>query len=121
MSKQKRKPQPTTTVATSETAGELVQDVFRRALVTVRDEIAALTNGKSKPGKYTVPDRVAYLAKQASSFAAELRKAEAAERKRTEDLTVADVVAFLRAMKPRDRANLLAEVAAIEAGGSGLA
>jgi hypothetical protein len=57
----------------------------------------------------------------ARGWCAWVRKVEAARHKRLEEITPADVLAFLRRLAPDKRARFLAEVDAITAGGSGLA
>jgi hypothetical protein len=81
---------------TEETADQVAREAFREALLQVRDEIAKIRSGKIKPKNHTPTETVAFLAKQASSIYSELRKAEAADHKRSSQITKALVLEWFR-------------------------
>lgn len=115
----KQKKQPSQPDDTNETPEELARDAFTLALRQVRDEIRDIRSGKTKPKEpHTPTETIAYLAKQASGFAAELRKAESEERKRIGRIRHEEIIAALRGWPKDRRAALLREAMAIDAEGS---
>jgi hypothetical protein len=102
----------------SERPSEVAQDIYRLALVAIREEIRAIQSGKVRHKKFSPVETTAYLAKQASTFAAELRKVEAAEAKRLDSYTLAGVVAWARRLDPSELAALVRSLSDIGGGGS---
>jgi len=102
----------------SERPSEVAQDIYRLALVAIRDEIVKIQAGKTKSKRFTPVETTAYLAKQASTFAAELRKIEAAEAKRLASYSNASVVAWARKLDPTELAALVRALNDIGGGGS---
>lgn len=94
----------------------VAESVFSQALAAIDDEIRGLRNGTLKPGKYDTASRIAFLAKNAASFAGELRKARAADEKKRGSLSAQEIVARVREMEPNERAHVLAELGLVAEG-----
>jgi hypothetical protein len=109
------------TKKTEESADQVAREAFREALIQVRDEIAKIRTGKVKPAKHTPTETVAFLAKQASTIYAELRKAEAAEHKRTSAITKALVLDWFRQLDSTEQVRFARELAQLTTKRSGLA
>lgn len=100
----KKKPEIATKPTTNEPESSSVTAtrIYQLALARILVEVEGLHSGATKPPKrYDRVDRIAYLAKQASTFAAEERKAAAAAAKQNGELTLMQVVAWLR-QQPKD-------------------
>lgn len=99
---------------TSETTSDLAASIFHESLSAIRDEIRGIVSKKIKPKGHDPASRVAWLAKQAASVAAEQRKAEAGELAAIRKLSPATVLLWIRQQTPEYRARLLREVTAID-------
>lgn len=89
----------------------MAASIFAQSLAAIDHEIRGLRDGTIKPPKrYDKVDRIAYLAKQASSFAAEERKAAALDRKAADGITKAIVIAWARKLEAAERAQLAREI-----------
>lgn len=119
---QKRKNRPHPTSNGDETASSITSRIYRDALEEIRDEIRGLREGtREPPKKYDRIDRIAYLAKQASAFAAEERKATALEQKAIGAITKSTVLAWLRKLDIAERAQVIREAQEIDNRRSSLA
>lgn len=101
MKKKKAPADPKPTANEAPSSSGAASRVFTQALTAIDDEIRGLLAGKISPGKYGKVERIAYLAKQAATFAAEERKAASAAARANSELTVVQIVAWLR-QQPRD-------------------
>ncbi len=88
--------------------------IFDESLRAILDEIRGIRAGKVDTAPHSPVTRIAWLAQRASSTIAEQRKVETARRKRDEELTLPQVVAWLRAQAPEDRARVARELSAME-------
>ena len=96
-------------------ANGLAGRIFETSLGYLLKEITAITSGKVKPkGKHDAASRVAWLAKQAASVAAEQRKAEAGELAALRKLSHATVVLWAKQQPAEARARLVREVQALD-------
>jgi len=110
------KKQPKQTARDAETTQTIAQDVYALTIRAIRDEIRSLLSGKSKPkGDFTVVETCAYLTKQASTFAAEQRKAEKSDMDAIRKLSPATMLAWVKAQTPEYRARLVRDIAAMDA------
>lgn len=109
------------TASTSETADQVARDIFRESLIVIRDEIRDVQSDKRKPKKHTKAETVAYLSKQAAFTYSELRKADAAEHKRSSSITKALVLDWFRGLEPAEQAQFVRELQQLGTKRSGLA
>lgn len=116
MPKKPKKPPPTPV-----SSADVGDAILRESLEAIHDEIRGIRKGTVAPGKHDPISRIAWLAKNAASVVAEVRKAAAAEAKRVGSMRFEDVLAYIRQLPRDQRAHLLREGAAIDAGGSVLA
>jgi hypothetical protein len=107
----KKKPN---TVKTTETTEDVAAEVFHAALVHVRDEIKAIDGGKKPKKGFTPAETITFLAKNASSFAAEHRKAKTAAKKERDALTWPDVFAWFRELDAHERSTYVRELQQID-------
>jgi hypothetical protein len=98
----------------SETASEIGKAIYLASLQAIRTEIDGLLDGTIISRGVPAVERVSLLARQASVIQAEERKAAAAEAKRLALITHSQVMAFLRALNPSERSQLLREALAID-------
>lgn len=87
----------------------------------IRDEIALIKAGKAKKSRRDPASRIASLTARVGSIADSVRKVEAARAKRLDNLTPANVLAWLRSLDASVRAQILREAARIDEARSGLA
>ncbi len=116
------KKQRSTTKIDDRSSEDVAESVFVQSLQAIDDEIRGLRDGSIKPSKrFDKASRIAWLAKQAASFAAELRKAKAAAEKKRDHITRALVIDWARTLPPTERGQVVREIQAIDTRGSGLA
>lgn len=107
----KTSPKAGSSSGTPETSSALASSIYQVALADIRDEINGLHNKTKKPPKrYDRVDRIAYLAKQASVFAAEDRKERAAALSNAKRLSPGQVEVWLRDQTPEYLENLIREL-----------
>jgi phage terminase Nu1 subunit (DNA packaging protein) len=97
-----------------ESTSDLAASIFHESLSAIRDEIRGIVTKKIKPKGHDPASRVAWLAKQAASVAAEQRKAEAGELAAIRKLSHATVITWLKAQTVEARARVARELAAID-------
>ncbi len=88
------------------------------SLTHLHKAIADIASGKAEKTKHDDESRIAHLASKVGSIVDSARKVEAARRKRVETLTMQQVVAWLRAATPEDRAKVVREVQSMERRGT---
>jgi hypothetical protein len=98
-------PESTTTLAAS---------IFEESLTFIRDEIRAISSKKKAVKGHDAASRIAWLAKNAASVAAEQRKAEKGELDAIKKLSPAVILAWIKEQSPEYRARLVREVVAID-------
>lgn len=95
----------------------MASSIYEIALEDIRDELQGLHDGSIKaPKRFTRVDRIAYLAKQASVFAAEARKERQAAIASTQKLTPALVELWLQRQTSEYRAHLAREMEGWDSG-----
>jgi hypothetical protein len=103
--------QPVLVEKREQSASAMASTIYEIALEDIRDELQGLHDGSRKPPKrFTRVDRIAYLAKQASAFAAEARKERAAALAGTHKLTPALVELWLQQQTPEYLGHLVREI-----------
>ena len=110
-----KKPTKTTAFSQPTSSESTARHLFANALTAIDVEISGLIDGSiDPPKKYTRVDRIAFLAKQACSFAAEERQAAKLERKSTDQMTKPTVLAWAKRLELAERAQLVREMADID-------
>lgn len=97
-----------------ESVSELAASIYLESLTAIRDEIRGIIDKTIKPKGHDPASRVAWLAKQAASVAAEQRKAEKGELDAIRKLAPAVVMTWIRQQTAEYRARLVREVSAID-------
>lgn len=108
------KKQPKPTPKTCETTSEIAASIYSESLSAIRDEIRGIVSGKIKPKGHDRASRIAWLAKNAASVAAEQRKAEKGELESIRKLSFAVVLTWIKEQTAEARARLIRDVVAID-------
>ncbi|MGE5803960.1 MAG: hypothetical protein ACM358_17075 [Gemmatimonadota bacterium] len=97
-----------------ESVSDLAASIYSESLTAIRDEIRGIIARRIKPKGHDPASRVAWLAKQAASVAAEQRKAEKGELDAIRKLSPAVVMTWIRQQTAEYRARLVREVSALD-------
>lgn len=100
----------------AESTTDLAASIFSESLTFIRDEIRAISSKKKAVKGHDAASRIAWLAKNAASVAAEQRKAEKGELDAVKKLSPAVIMTWIKEQTPEYRARLVREVAAIDSG-----
>ncbi len=97
-----------------ESVADLAASIYLESLTAIRDEIRGIIRKTIKPKGHDPASRVAWLAKQAASVAAEQRKAEKGELDAIRKLSPVVVMTWIRQQPAEVRARLVRDVSAID-------
>lgn len=89
--------------------------IFDESLAYILDEIRGIVNGDVEPEEHDAASRVARLAKQAASVAAEKRKAENADLTAIKKLSPSVVMTWVKAQSAEFRSRLVRDIVALDA------
>lgn len=98
------------TKATSESVLESIIGTIAVAADAIRTEIDLIKAGKAKANGHDTGSRIAFLSSKLGSLADSVRKIDAARSKRTGELTLAHIVAWLRQQPKETQAQLTREL-----------
>lgn len=98
------------TKATSESVLDSIIGTIALAADSIHNEIELIKSGKAKANGHDRGSRIAFLSSKLGSLADSVRKIEAARAKRNTDLSLVQVVAWIRQQPEDDRARVEREI-----------
>lgn len=108
------------TEATAEAVNGAALATMALAVDSLRDQIAAIRNGKGGKSPHDAGSRIAFLGARAGVLFEATRKAQAARAKELSSITPANVLAWYRQLDRTERDRTLSELHAVDGRRSGL-